>query len=72
MSTSVREIFEKASDLSLQDKAELASLLLEPSAELLPEKHCVTKRWFGRGILFSLAGLVGIKYATQLLGLAGI
>ena len=50
----------------------LASLLLEPSAELLPEKHCVTKRWFGRGILFSLAGLVGIKYATQLLGLAGI
>ncbi len=50
----------------------LASLLLEPSAELLPQKYCVTKRWFGRAILFSLAGLVGIKYATQLLGMAGV
>ena len=50
----------------------LATLLSEPSAELLPEKYQVTKWWFRRGTLFSFAGLVGIKYATQLLGMAGV
>lgn len=50
----------------------IASVLLEPSAPYLPEKFRVDRRWFGRSILMSIVGLVFIKYATQIMGMAGV
>ena len=50
----------------------LVSAVLEPSVEVLPEAYHVGGRWFARSVLFAVVGLVVMKYATQLLGMAGV
>jgi O-antigen ligase len=50
----------------------IASVLLEQAAPMLPERFQVNEKWFSRGILFSICGLVFLKYTTQGLGMAGV
>jgi putative inorganic carbon (HCO3(-)) transporter len=50
----------------------LASVLLDAAAPTLPEKYQVSGRWFGWLFLFGIVGLVFIKLATQVLGMAGV
>ena len=50
----------------------LASVIAYPRVGVLPSVFQVDRRWFVRTMILGLVGLVGIKFATQLLGLAGI
>ena len=50
----------------------LAAVVVFPRVSPLPAVFQVDRRWFVRTLILGLVGLVGIKFATQLLGLAGI
>jgi putative inorganic carbon (hco3(-)) transporter len=50
----------------------IASVLLDKAAPTLPDKFLVNEKWFIRGVLFSICGLLLMKFATQGLGQAGI
>ena len=50
----------------------IASVLLETSAARLPVRHQVNREWFKRAVLFAIAGLMFMKFATQGLGMVGI
>jgi hypothetical protein len=50
----------------------IAAVLLEQGEVILPEAYCVSKKWFARGVILSICGLIFLKYATQGLGVAGI
>ena len=50
----------------------IVAVVVESPSVILPEKFTVTRRWFFRCVLLSIAGLVAIKFATQLLGMAGV
>jgi hypothetical protein len=50
----------------------LASVLFEQVVDTLPEKFRVDQGWFIRAFLFAVAGVVLIKFSTQVLGMAGI
>lgn len=50
----------------------ILAVIVEAPSLTLPEKFVVNRRWFVRLALLSLAGLVILKYATQLLGMAGV
>ena len=50
----------------------LATVLTHQSKGRLPERFQISWRWAAWFVLFSLVGLVAIKFATQLLGQAGI
>ncbi|MBA4067419.1 MAG: hypothetical protein C0501_27660 [Isosphaera sp.] len=50
----------------------LAGVLLDQAAWTLPEKYRVTRRWFTRFLLLSVAGVVGAKLMTMGLGQAGV
>ena len=50
----------------------LAAVIVFPRVGALPAVFQVDRRWFVRTLILGIVGLVGIKFATQLLGLAGI
>lgn len=50
----------------------IVAALVESPAVVLPGVLHITKRWFSRAILMSIGGLVFLKFATQLLGMAGV
>jgi hypothetical protein len=50
----------------------MASVLLNMAAPTLPEQFRVSENWFIRAILFSICGLLLLKFATQGMGQAGI
>jgi hypothetical protein len=50
----------------------IASVLLDQAAPRLPSKFRVSRRWFIWLALFSICGLVLMKFTTQALGTAGI
>jgi hypothetical protein len=50
----------------------IASILLDTAAPTFPERFQVSRRWFCWLILFSICGLIFVKFATQGLGLLGV
>ncbi len=50
----------------------IAAAVVESNSVLLPAQFLVTSKWFSRCILLSIGGLVFLKFATQLLGMAGV
>ena len=50
----------------------LAAVAVVPRISDLPAIFQVDRPWFKRTLILGVVGLVGIKFATQLLGLAGI
>jgi hypothetical protein len=50
----------------------LASVLLDQAAWQLPPKFQVSRRWFVWLAVFSICGLVLMKFMTQGLGTAGV
>lgn len=50
----------------------LSTIVVYPRVTPLPAVFQVDRRWFARTTILGIVGLVGIKFATQLLGVAGI